>query len=225
MQQPHSFKEIPLSRSIFVWKLLHGKLATEDILRVKGFSLPFMYRLCWSSVETLTHLFLRCPFFMFLWHSISSIFKIKVDYSSFASLFKKASTPPLSPRFAKLYLVAFISSLLIIWWTRNRNIFYNNIPSLHFSLAITLVFVKEASKLIKEKGSNPIHDFLISCMLGVHVSSRPPPSITLVFWFLPNPSWLKLNIDGSSLEYPGFSACGGIFRNYKGFIKDCFSIP
>ena len=44
-----------------------------------------------------------------------------------------------------------------------------------------------------------------------------------VKWCFPRKDWIKCNIDGSPLDAPRLSGCGGIFRNCRGFSKECFS--
>lgn len=47
-----------------------------------------------------------------------------------------------------------------------------------------------------------------------------------LFW-LPDPpllGWIKVNTDGASNGNFGLLGCGGAFRTYRGFVKDCFSI-
>lgn len=49
------------------------------------------------------------------------------------------------------------------------------------------------------------------------------PSITLVRWLPPPPSWIKVNTDGSFRGRPVRSSCGGVFRNCRGEVVGCFT--
>ncbi|KAI9166096.1 hypothetical protein LWI28_026195 [Acer negundo] len=51
------------------------------------------------------------------------------------------------------------------------------------------------------------------------------PVIKSVIWSRPVPGWIKVNIDGAAVGFPGVGGCGGIFRNCRAFVKDCFAIP
>ncbi|KAI9174960.1 hypothetical protein LWI28_025363 [Acer negundo] len=59
------------------------------------------------------------------------------------------------------------------------------------------------------------------------LQGRPSKSSTIksVIWSPPAPSWIKVNTDGTAMDFPGFGGCGGIFRNYRAFLKGCFAIP
>lgn len=39
-----------------------------------------------------------------------------------------------------------------------------------------------------------------------------------VYWVVPPPGWYKCNSDGAAKETPGDSSCGGVFRNFRGFL-------
>ncbi|KAK2655634.1 hypothetical protein Ddye_008686 [Dipteronia dyeriana] len=74
---------IPPSRSILVWRLFHGKIPTDIVLRARGYILPSCCRFCYAAKEDLRHLFLECPFVRGLWDAVSSIFghKLKLEDS------------------------------------------------------------------------------------------------------------------------------------------------
>ena len=42
---------IPPSRSLFIWRLIHGKLSSDDKLKAKVFCLASYCRLCGNSEE------------------------------------------------------------------------------------------------------------------------------------------------------------------------------
>ncbi|KAK3212710.1 hypothetical protein Dsin_017416 [Dipteronia sinensis] len=46
-----------------------------------------------------------------------------------------------------------------------------------------------------------------------------------VIWSPPAPGWIKVNTDGAALSSPGVGGCGGVFRNYRTFVKGCFTVP
>ncbi|CAJ2678215.1 unnamed protein product [Trifolium pratense] len=49
-------KDIPHSKSLFVWRLMHDKIATDDKMTEKDFNLPSMCTLCSSYAESIPHL-------------------------------------------------------------------------------------------------------------------------------------------------------------------------
>lgn len=50
-------KDIPSSKSMFIWKLVLDKLPTNDNLMYKGCQIPYRCNLCKSNIETSKHLF------------------------------------------------------------------------------------------------------------------------------------------------------------------------
>ena len=48
-------------RSIMIWKVLHNRLATEDVLQHLCFNLAYLCRFCNANSERLQHIFLDCP--------------------------------------------------------------------------------------------------------------------------------------------------------------------
>ena len=53
---------IPPRISTFVWRLLHGRLATHNLLQLYDRSMATRCPICENSSETIEHLFLSCPF-------------------------------------------------------------------------------------------------------------------------------------------------------------------
>jgi len=62
-------------------------------------------------------------------------------------------------------------------------------------------------------------EFLDSFAVSAHC--RTVKEIIPVLWKAPSSPWLKVNIDGSVLT--GYAACGGLFRDSRGFFLDAFS--
>ncbi|KAJ4804966.1 RNA-directed DNA polymerase (reverse transcriptase)-related family protein [Rhynchospora pubera] len=62
---------IPPRFQIFLWQMMHNKIATLDNLQKRDWQLPNMCSLCNSDSETVTHLFNHCAFFKSLLASIS----------------------------------------------------------------------------------------------------------------------------------------------------------
>lgn len=53
-------KCIPVRRSIFVWRLIHGRLPLLDTLRSRGFVGPNICSLCYCAAESIDHCFVDC---------------------------------------------------------------------------------------------------------------------------------------------------------------------
>lgn len=55
-------KDIPPSKSLFVWRLMLNKLPKDDNLDSRGCQIPSMCSMCMNQVETSFHLFFDCPY-------------------------------------------------------------------------------------------------------------------------------------------------------------------
>lgn len=71
-------KEIPLSISIFMWRLCNRFLALDDVIRSFGFSLA-SWCFCKSSEESVDHTFLHCSFARSLWNFFSDMCALKSE--------------------------------------------------------------------------------------------------------------------------------------------------
>ncbi|KAF3453875.1 hypothetical protein FNV43_RR04316 [Rhamnella rubrinervis] len=82
---------IPPARSIFAWRLLQGRIPTDDVLIRRGFSMASKCRICGNDLETISHLFLTCPYAAAIWDCLGVTFRIRLDASgSMVSMFEKA---------------------------------------------------------------------------------------------------------------------------------------
>lgn len=69
---------------------------------------------------------------------------------------------------------------------------------------------------------NSVADLMILRGLGVAGRTAPPHTFLTVIWRCPAVTWIKANIDGLAVGAPGAIACGGLFRNSRGFVIACF---
>ncbi|GMN51118.1 hypothetical protein TIFTF001_020275 [Ficus carica] len=60
---------IPPSRSILTWKLLHGKLPTDQALKERGFVFPSRCRFCCSADENMQHFYFSLALLLLSYHS------------------------------------------------------------------------------------------------------------------------------------------------------------
>jgi hypothetical protein len=54
--------DIQPSKSLFVWRLMHNKVPTDENLMIRGCALPSMCSLCNKQVESSFHIFFECEF-------------------------------------------------------------------------------------------------------------------------------------------------------------------
>ncbi|KAK3212669.1 hypothetical protein Dsin_017375 [Dipteronia sinensis] len=62
-------------------------------------------------------------------------------------------------------------------------------------------------------------------LFGLRGRPARTPVIKSVIWLPPAPGWIKVNTDGAALSSPGVEGYGGVFRNFRAFVKGCFVIP
>ena len=68
--------------------------------------------------------------------------------------------------------------------------------------------------------SNYVSDLMIIKKFGVHCHPRRAPRVIQVNWYPPLSGWVKCNTDG--LFKTNVAACGGVFRNCRGFVCGVF---
>ncbi|KAK9288313.1 hypothetical protein L1049_016764 [Liquidambar formosana] len=71
---------------------------------------------------------------------------------------------------------------------------------------------------------NSVLDVQILHSLHLKGIPRKAPKVIPVFWHPPIADWIKVNTDGLSKGNPGIAASGGVFRNYRGFMKGFFGL-
>ena len=128
-----------------------------------------------------------------------------------------------SPQVKILWKAGIFSLLWAVWSTRNQMIFEDKKISTSSSMAFIISSIREVNKVSSATMSNSQSDLLVLKNLGVSLHPNPSPNIIPVRWLPPPPDWIKVNTDGAARGAPGPSGCGGIFRNYRGFVKGSFA--
>lgn len=123
-------KSIQPRRSLTVWKALHNRLPTEELLQIKGYSLSSCCRLCYAAGEGLEHLFIHCNFVNSIWTRLEEVFQLNLDKTTdlkgpLSSVFKKQ----MSKQVYDLWIASVISTIWIVWKLRNLAIFEGKAPS------------------------------------------------------------------------------------------------
>lgn len=68
--------DIPPSKSLLVWRIMHSKVPTDENLLSRGVQLPSKCSSCNASSESAFHLFFECAFALKLWNWLFSIINI-----------------------------------------------------------------------------------------------------------------------------------------------------
>lgn len=74
----------PPSKSLWVWRLIYGKLPTDYNLGLRGLQFPYYCSICLSNEKTMHHLFFNCGNAKNSWHWLAS----KLDKGPLISCFE-----------------------------------------------------------------------------------------------------------------------------------------
>lgn len=61
-------KDVPLSKSLLVWKIMHDKISTDEMINIRGIALAYMCWLCNSVEEIINYLFFHFTFSKSIWN-------------------------------------------------------------------------------------------------------------------------------------------------------------
>ncbi|KAL8529338.1 hypothetical protein ACS0TY_006667 [Phlomoides rotata] len=153
--------------------------------------------------ESLDHIFAHCPFTR--------------------NLLGKATSFHFGKQLRCLWRVAFITTLWSIWHSRNRAIFDEVQPSIHYSLAFILASIKEAGQSVRGHMAGTVRELLILDRLNIRGRSPLVQNTIVIRWKPPLAVWTKVNVDGSAPSSPGSIFAGAIFRNSRGFFVAAFA--
>jgi len=76
---------IPPSHSFIFWRIMHGKMPTEENL-CRGCIIVSICSFCMCTDESSNHLFLQCPFAMNIWRWLGGMLHVNFNMSFFAAL-------------------------------------------------------------------------------------------------------------------------------------------
>ncbi|CAJ2661751.1 unnamed protein product [Trifolium pratense] len=187
--------DIPPSKSLVAWTLMHDKLPTDENLKIRGCNLPSICSLCYACEESSFHLF-----FEYLWKLCDRGWNTQ----------------------CKLVIKSTIVNIINMIWLARNNMRFNNIKtSRHSAIAFISSNVVLSGNKTKLLASGSIRDFSILKYFNINIHPPKAPQIKEVIWCLPSHGWIKCNTDGAATLVT--SSCGGIFRNYLADLVCCFA--
>jgi ribonuclease HI len=206
--------DIPPSKSLLAWRLMHDKLPTYDNLMTEGCSIPSMCNFCLKHTETSFHIFFECQFAIKLWSWLAGCLNFTLQFTSMEDMWKLCDLN-WSPQSKVTILAAIINLLYTIWIFRNKARFHD-IP-VNWRSAVSMISINTAmtGNNTRKLSSNSIRDFTILKRFNITIHQPKTNFLKEVFWHPPLVDWIKCNIDGASSGNPGKAACGGIFRNHE----------
>jgi len=69
-------QDIPPTKSLLTWRLMHQRIPTDNNLMLRGCSLASICSNCSQTAETSFHLFFECEFAKYLWNCLAGILNI-----------------------------------------------------------------------------------------------------------------------------------------------------
>ena len=121
---------IPPSCSFILWRIMHGKMPTDENLRRRGCITVSICNLCISTDESSDHLFLQCPFATNIWCWLGAILHLPFNLVSFAALLSSVPQNS-SSQVCDIFVASVVHMLHGIWLVRNSLQFNNQTISLH----------------------------------------------------------------------------------------------
>jgi hypothetical protein len=188
---------IPLSKSLMVWRLMHGKMPTDENLMSRGCAITSMCNLCNNHVESSFHLFFECQFAIKLWSWLAGCLNVTLQFYSMEDMWRLCDWD-WSPQ-SKVTITAAITNLLnILWYVRNQSRFSNVQISWRQAISLITAATYLSGNKTSKSSNNAIRDF--SFLKRFRISIHPPCSSRLreVLWLPPMMNWIKCNIDGAS---------------------------
>jgi ribonuclease HI len=216
--------DIPPSKALLVWRLMHQKVPTDENLMIRGCSIPSMCNLCSCHSESSFHLFFECAFAVKLWSWLAGCLNMTIQFSCMEDMWKLCDLN-WSPQ-AKVTVTAAITNLLnSIWFVRNQARFHDKIITWRSALAMIISNTSLSGNNTTKHSSNSIRDFTFLKIFRVSIHHPKVPVLKEVYWQPPVVTWIKCNIDGASNGNPGLSSCGGIFRDHEANFIFAFAEP
>ncbi|CAJ2652437.1 unnamed protein product [Trifolium pratense] len=216
--------DIPPSKSLLVWRLMHDKVPTDENLMLRGCSFPSMCNLCNNHVESSFHIFFECEFAIKLWSWLARCLNLVLQFTSMEDIWKLCDLN-WSPQCKVTLTAAIINLLNTIWLVRNQARYNNAVISWKSAISMIIVDTSLTGNNTSKLSSNAIKDFIFLKMFRITIHHPKVPVIKEIYWQPPLLNWIKCNIDGASCGNLGNASCGGIFRNHEADFIYGFAEP
>lgn len=213
-------KDIPPSKSILTWRLIHDKVPTNEKLQQRGCQLPSMCSLCGTHVETSFHLFFECCFAFKIWCWFASVLDSPLHFQSIHDIWSVCDRG-WSPQCKVVIQATIVNIISTIWYNINQRRFHNRSP--HWQLAINNIInaVNLSGNYTNKSSNSSVRDLIILKKFNVLVHPPKPTCIKEIIWSPPIVGWIKCNTDGASTATS--SSCGGVFRDQNANFLSCFA--
>ncbi|KAM1440156.1 hypothetical protein ACFXTO_013949 [Malus domestica] len=199
-------------KSITTWKALHRRLLTDDYLQRHGVALVSVCCFHLNVAQTVSHLFLECPFIQEIWNWLSLIFnRPYVQCGSLENLFSSSFFAALSSSSRRLWVLVVCNATWSIWSLRNKIRFEGAKLGMAHAKARILTCSKESASLVFSSVPSTSNAHIFQTLSVSPLLSTAPRFIPVV-WKSHKVGWIKVNVDGS-FKSTGSVGYGGVFQN------------
>ncbi|KAL6187555.1 hypothetical protein ACLB2K_038953 [Fragaria x ananassa] len=213
---------IPPRMSLLAWKILKGRVLSEEFLQKRGISMASRCSLCHRHGESLEHIFLSCSFASSVWQCLTAMFQLGAHHGSLLDLLHVGLVYSRSPQLRELWLTAFVITLWCIWKFRNQARFDGVQPNVNKACNLIFGQVVASNKISSGCMNNGVFDLSILKKVGVPCKPSKAPCIVEVNWHPPLFGWVKVNTDGAWRSSSGQAGYGGLFRDFRGGVLGAF---
>jgi ribonuclease HI len=213
-------KDIPPSKSLLAWRLIHDKIPTDEKLAERGLHFPSMCSLCCQHIETTFHLFFECMFAYKLWCWLASILDFPLQFQYIPDIWTICERG-WSPQSKITVQASIINIISTIWYNRNQCRFNDKKTNWRKPVNSIISAVALSGNNTSKASTSSIRDFILLKKFNIKIRPPKAPIIKEVIWSPPIIDWIKCNTDGSSNQ--STSSCAGIFRNSDSIFITCFA--
>jgi hypothetical protein len=114
----------------------------------------------------------------------------------------------------KITVTATIINLInTLWFVKNQARFNNKILPWNSTIAMIISNTSLTGNNTTKSSSSSIRDFVLLKLFSISIHQPKESYLIEVCRQPPLTDWLKCNINGAAVGYPGNASCGGVFRN------------
>ena len=183
----------------FLWQCSHDSIPNHILLANRGMNISPLCPTCNSAPETIIHALRNCPKAQSLWNSFSPLCSAASFYDTQLMVWLRINCKLMHQCNATELdcAIIFPIAVWVLWLHRNN-----------------LVFGKSTTQ--KDLKAETLAKAAKMAYLGIiekHVKAKTKIQVR---WLPPPISWMKLNLDGSSMRNLGLAGRGGLICNENG---------
>ncbi|GAU35013.1 hypothetical protein TSUD_103360 [Trifolium subterraneum] len=167
------------------------------------------------------HIFFECEYAVRIWSWLAGCINVVIQFTSLEDMWNLCELNWSLQ--SKVTITAATINLLNTIWNEAR--FNNKFISWRSAVSLIIANTSLTGNNTCKPSSNSIRDFTFLKLFRISIKHPKTPVIKEVCWEPPLINWTKCNIDGAACGNPGFSSCGGIFRNFTADFVYGFAEP